>query len=80
MSDDSTEASVALKPWSGITKTELVISGKLGRRPDQSSNDYWIYLFMEQKKQLREKVVPVIDRRRTARPSKLIPVETVMKL
>lgn len=65
-----------IRPWSGIKKAELVISENLERRPDQSSKDYWIYL-MDQKKQWRGKVVPIVDRRRTVRPSNLIPMEKV---
>ncbi|KAI1383862.1 ankyrin [Hypoxylon trugodes] len=63
-------------PWSGIMKAELVISGDLERRSDQSSKDYWVYL-MEEKKKWRGKVVPAADKRRTIRPLKLIPKERV---
>ncbi|KAI1771159.1 ankyrin [Hypoxylon cercidicola] len=67
---------LGIRPWSGITKAELIISEDLERRSDESSKDYWIYL-MAQKKRWRGKVVPVVDRRRTVRPSNLVPIERV---
>ncbi|KAI2601749.1 ankyrin [Hypoxylon sp. NC1633] len=74
--DNSSTEPTVLRPWSGITKASLVICGDLERNPDQSSKDYWIFL-MGKKKEWRGKVVPTIDRRRTIRPSKLIPTERV---
>ncbi|KAI1413171.1 ankyrin [Hypoxylon sp. FL1857] len=74
--DGSSSGPAFLRPWSGITKAELVLCESLERRPDQSSKQYWIHL-MDQKKKWRGKIVPVGDRRRTVRPSKLIPEERV---
>ncbi|KAI1209261.1 ankyrin [Annulohypoxylon truncatum] len=74
--DSSFAEPVMLRSWSGVTKAELVISESLERRSEQSSKDYWAFL-MEEKKKWRGRVVPIVDRRRTVRPSKLIPLEPV---
>ncbi|OTB03024.1 hypothetical protein M426DRAFT_13064 [Hypoxylon sp. CI-4A] len=74
--DVSSSEPVQVQPWSGITKAELVICGELERRSDQSSKEYWIYL-MRQKREWRGNVIPITDKRKTIRPSKLRPVESV---
>ncbi|XDG08303.1 hypothetical protein ABKA04_007918 [Annulohypoxylon sp. FPYF3050] len=74
--DGSCAEPLVLRSWSGVTKAELVIAGSLERRTWQSSKDYWIFL-VAVKKVWRGRVVPIIDRRRTVRPSKLIPLEKV---
>lgn len=57
-------------------KAELVITGDLQRRADESAKDYWFRL-MAAKKSWRGKVVPSGGGTRTWRPSKLIPKERV---
>lgn len=57
-------------------KAELVITGDLQRRADESAKDYWFRL-MAAKKRWRGKVVPSGGGARTWRPSKLIPEERV---
>ncbi|KAI0383992.1 ankyrin [Hypomontagnella monticulosa] len=75
-SDGSSTGSAVVRPWSGIRKAELVISGYLERCSDESSIDYWIFL-MAEKKEWGGRVVPIVDRRKTVRPSNLIPREPV---
>ncbi|OTA68784.1 ankyrin [Hypoxylon sp. EC38] len=75
-SGSSSDRPVIQQPWSGTVKAELIICESLERRPQQSSKDYWAFL-MDQKKRWRGKVVPVVDRRKTVRSSKLIPMEHV---
>ncbi|KAI1091578.1 ankyrin [Rostrohypoxylon terebratum] len=74
--DGSCAEPEVLRSWSGVMKAELVITGYLERRSHQSSKDYWT-LLMWVKKKWEGKVVPMVDRRRTIRPSKLIPSENV---
>ncbi|KAI2469788.1 ankyrin [Annulohypoxylon bovei var. microspora] len=74
--NDSSIEPVSVRSWSGFIKAEMVICEHLERRAQQSSKDYWIFLMGERKK-LRGKVIPMVDGRRTIRPSKLIPLEPV---
>lgn len=60
----------------GPAKAELVITGGLQRRADESAKEYWFRL-MAAKRSWRGKVVPSAGAARTWRPSKLIPEERV---
>lgn len=65
-----------VSPWSGITKAELTITGRLERKASESSEEYWIRL-MHEKVERRGTVIPQNTARRTSRPSRLIPEELV---
>ncbi|KAJ2987646.1 hypothetical protein NUW58_g4389 [Xylaria curta] len=64
------------KLWSGVSRAELVIIGKLEKQATESAKDYWIRL-RRAKVGLRGKVLPLSPRCRTSRPSRLIPTERV---
>jgi hypothetical protein len=62
-------------PWSGVVKTELIISGCRERRSDESSLDYWCRL-LRIRTELRGTVI-FPGRGHTSRPSRLQPEERV---
>ena len=66
-----------VKPWSGITKAELVITGVHERAPSESSLKYFVRL-KQLRRDMRGRQVPVTGfGRGTCRPSRLVPRETV---
>ncbi|KAI0882303.1 ankyrin [Annulohypoxylon maeteangense] len=67
---------VVLRSLSRPIKAEMVISGYLERDSDMSAEEYWIFL-MGEKKRLRGQFIPLVDRRRTVHPLRLIPLEPV---
>lgn len=74
--DSAAHSAEDVKPWSGIVKKELVITGTAQRQVDESARDYWFRL-MAVKKDWRGKVVEQHKLARTHRPSRLIPEESV---
>ncbi|KAI1505700.1 ankyrin [Biscogniauxia marginata] len=73
---DRSERPTSMRPWSGPTQAELVIYGDLERRSDECAKDYWFRL-MRAKRDWRGRYVPPQGGRKTARPSKLVPQESV---
>lgn len=72
------QAEEATKCWSGGAKAEFLITGDFERYSDESSLEYYLRL-MEIKEGMRGQVVPPAGNRKTSRPSRLIPVETVRR-
>jgi ankyrin repeat protein len=68
----------AVKHWAGITKAELVITGRHERQPSESSYQYLVRL-QQIRREMRGRRVPRAFQsgRRTCRPSRLVPEETV---
>lgn len=62
--------------WGGPFKAEVVISGEMERRPNESCQAYWSRL-MREKVYWRGKVPPLNQNRLTVRPSNLVPDEKV---
>lgn len=75
-SDSAAHSAEDVKPWSGIVRKELIITGIAQRQVHESARDYWFRL-MAVKKDWRGKVVEQHDLARTHRPSRLIPGEAV---
>ncbi|KAK0380216.1 hypothetical protein CLIM01_02441 [Colletotrichum limetticola] len=73
---ESTSLSTCLKPWSGIHKAEMVISGQWERQPYESSQQYWARL-SNMTKDFRGKFLPPNSGKTTRRQSKLVPSESV---
>ncbi|KAK4034454.1 hypothetical protein C8A01DRAFT_39070 [Parachaetomium inaequale] len=66
-----------VKHWAGITKAELVITGVYERQPTESSSEYFVRL-QHIRREMRGRLVPPMSSgRRTCRPSRLVPEETV---
>jgi hypothetical protein len=67
----------AIKHWAGITKADLVITGHHERQPSESSYQYFVRL-QQIRREMRGRQVPrASSGRRTCRPSRLVPEETV---
>ncbi|KAK1455122.1 hypothetical protein CMEL01_03882 [Colletotrichum melonis] len=73
---ESTSLSTCFKPWSGIHKAEMVISGQWERQPYESSQQYWARL-SNMTKDFRGKFLPPNSGKTTRRQSKLVPSESV---
>jgi hypothetical protein len=70
-------ANDSVKHWSGIVKAELVITGSDERLPSESSREYFTRLQDLRRRMNGKQLPPRIPGRRTCRPSRLIPMETV---
>ncbi|KAI3532766.1 hypothetical protein CSPX01_13226 [Colletotrichum filicis] len=73
---ESTSLSTCYKPWSGIHKAEMVISGQWERQPYESSQQYWARL-SNMTEDFRGKFLPPNSGKTTRRQSKLVPSESV---
>ncbi|KAK1458788.1 hypothetical protein CCUS01_09042 [Colletotrichum cuscutae] len=72
----STSPSADYKPWSGIQKAEMIISGRWERQPHESSQQYWARL-SNMTEDFRGKFLPPNSGKTTRRQSKLVPSESV---
>ncbi|KAK1705981.1 ankyrin repeat-containing domain protein [Colletotrichum lupini] len=72
----STSPSTDYKPWSGIQKAEMIISGRWERQPHESSQQYWARL-SNMTEDFRGKFLPPNGGKTTRRQSKLVPSESV---
>ncbi|KAK7460088.1 hypothetical protein Landi51_00337 [Colletotrichum acutatum] len=73
---ESTFPSTNYRPWSGIQKAEMIISGRWERQSNESSRQYWARL-SSMTEQLRGKFLPPNTGKTTRRQSKLVPTESV---
>lgn len=73
---ESTSLSTCYKPWSGIHKAEMIISGRWERQPYESSRQYWARL-SSMTEEFRGKFLPPNNGKTTRRQSKLVPSESV---
>ncbi|KXH52550.1 hypothetical protein CSIM01_09131 [Colletotrichum simmondsii] len=73
---ESTSLSTCYKPWSGIHKAEMIISGRWERQPHESSRQYWARL-SNMTEDFRGKFLPPNKGKKTRRRSKLVPSEPV---
>ncbi|EXF76380.1 hypothetical protein CFIO01_07637 [Colletotrichum fioriniae PJ7] len=71
-----TSLSADYRPWSGIQKAEMVISGRWERQPHESSRQYWARL-SSMIEEFRGKFLPPNKGKTTRRQSKLVPSESV---
>lgn len=74
--DPAAHSAEDVKPWSGVVKKELIITGTAERQVHESAGSYWVRL-MGVKKEWRGKVVDQNKLAQTHRPSRLIPDEPV---
>lgn len=74
--DSAAHSAGNLKPWSGVVKKELIITGIAERQVHESARSYWFRL-MVVKKDWRGKVVDQNRLVQTRRPSRLVPEEPV---
>lgn len=74
--DSAAHSAEDVKPWSGVVKKELIITGTAERQVHESARSYWFRL-MAVKRDWRGKVVDQNRLAQTHRPSRLIPDEPV---
>lgn len=74
--DAAAHSAQDVKPWSGIVKRDLIITGIVERQVHESASSYWFRL-MAVKRDWRGKVVDQNKLAQTYRPSRLIPEESV---
>jgi hypothetical protein len=71
------EDTTTIKPWSGSAKAEFIITSANERDPSESSQKYFARL-QRLRRDMRGKQIPdPVPGRRTCRPSRLVPWETV---
>lgn len=74
--DSPTHSAGDVKPWSGIVKKELIITGTAERQVHESARSYWVRL-MAVRRDWRGKIVDQNSLAQTRRRSRLIPEEPV---
>lgn len=74
--DPATHSTGDVKPWSGIVKKELIITGTAERQVHESARSYWARL-MAVRRGWRGKIVDQNSLVQTRRPSRLTPDEPV---
>lgn len=74
--DQFCHESTGYKPWSGIQKAEMIISGRWERQPHESSRHYWARL-SSMTEEFRGKFLPPNNGKTTRRQCKLVPAESV---
>ncbi len=76
-SPDPESSTAVVKAWSGPAKAELIITGLHEREPTESSREYFVRLQRLRRDMRGTQVPSAVPGRKTCRPSRLVPWETV---